>query len=346
MKLKDLNTQTMKEVISSQMFIKKLNAVCDNFDIYNFSKSIHTYLPHLVELAKTISKNLPDYIPNSQKIRLNNKKKIDIVMSFFNQLDKNLADKITSVLQNQNTSMVVFEKAKHKNNNSQVVSYIDNRGMKACVRLYLDKSNVSLFAIAHEFAHVAFLFNKTSLDVETDLFAEVESLFIEKVFGLWILKNNVVNHKAVLLNNIANKVGVLNTVRDILNEDYIFSIAQPPFDSKKIDEMLKEFESNPYVDSNEMIECVYKMGYANASTLSKRKLRYIVGEICSELMLEDFKKSSSKTIKMLNEYLEISPNLKVYQHFEFLLGDNWKERLDKKYLTNLNKRNNQQNKTI
>lgn len=181
----------------------------------------------------------------------------------------------------------------------------------------------------HELRHSAEERYQKGEERLADCTSEISTLFLEKVAADYFIKNGLMNEeeKKILIQQRKNEF-VLN-VKTLVEESALLKTLGNPITAESF-ERLKSCTDEKEFDllmkrANIMID-----GYNSVrkEIHGERQYRYVMGEIVSELLYQDYKKDPVSTLSNYKEFLDKSSKLGEEKILNLLLGDNYSKRID------------------
>ena len=331
-------------------FAKKLDKRLFERKAHDFYFGIRYYLPLL-------SESIGGY--KSQKVSVSKsdattEEMIETALLFYKDFDEELYNKLTKTLTEKvytiksqtpftaNFSQEFYdnhwEEVKDKDTILQISEPTDMEGLVNAVGNHFIKEHNRVFreinlnprddtqgfvVIAHEFAHVLTQRVQEMKKEKDETIGEIESLFIEKVFAFWAYKNGLFSEKDYQDFLNLHMEQYFGNVVLLLEERDILSRLKPPITKEK----LNDFEENLRGDRNYKPLMRRLEIMADGDRNGQRIFRYVAGEIIASELFKDYLKDREGTAKKFKEYLNNNTKFTLEESARFLLGENFKERI-------------------
>jgi len=317
---------------------ERLEKVCKRRNAHGFYSEICKSYPdffrkiHDVERGKTFEDLKFDKVDYSVG------KMGTIVSDFLLALDVDLYEKLWGVLEDLTTVYRPHKPQKNAGTNCVSVREVEERGktgkvIKKFIRIEIDLAPTDdvkgMNTVAHEYGHILEQRVQQKVRQRTDCLGEISSFFIEKLYADYLLKIGNIDETQYYALKKAHKQDFIANARIMLEEYEILSQLKIPITGEQLAKLEERYCGTKRYNHlkhriNEMIN-----GKNGKDFHGEYVFRYIVGEVVSELMYQDFYKDPNETLKRYKQFLSCNAEIKREEAFEMLLGENYRQRMTK-----------------
>lgn len=296
------------EVLKQKNIVEKLQVVLDerhSFYFYNNFKQTPKFLPFLNEKIKNFKKQNIQF----KKTNLNFAAMENMAMDFFEEFDGELAGKIWNVLEDETTVMQIGKPSERGGINAVGVKDDDvkrtalgkpaaaparcKKNIHVEIQLHPTDDVCGLIAVVHEFAHLTEQRVQEKISQKADCLGEIAPMFMELVFVEHLFKTGVIdeNEKEMFLKK--REESFVSNVRLLLEEDEILSNLSNPITMQQLERLEEKYNNTPRGEI--LNQRILKMIDASNHLHGEHCFRYIVGEIASQLLFEQYMKNQNLT---------------------------------------------------
>lgn len=313
--------------------IQTIEDKCRMVGAHDFNNYLHKCCfggKPIIDVLKDIKNNKEykkcDY--NEQDLYLSIDEQKEIVINFYKSLSSELGKKAELILNSKDNRYCVNITQDTSKDCSGNVS-TKNGSNLIHFDVNLDGGIYGLRIMAHEISHAVSGFKTKSYDVinngteaelkkyfshlgryDVDSIGEVESYIIESLFMNYLDKQDIISQRD--LTNYENKRNnsLINNLRTILEESYIFDHIPPPINPEEFSKFVKKigglFKSKNHYNTI-MLRFIFMFQRNNHSGYSQYNFRYIVGDVVSTVWFEQYSQANTQQkqemIKNFEKYL-------------------------------------------
>lgn len=322
---------------------KKLEEVCIRRNAYDFYNNLHTNFPQLLPVLDEAIKGFRTERLDFAKIDWDLGRMQTFILEFYQNFDEELAEKVWSVLEDETTVLrvgkpsekggvnavgVVVEEGEIRNTHGKISTKPDRLKKKEPhIRVELHPTNdvLGFVAVAHEFAHIMEERVQKKLPQKTDCLGEISSMFMERVFIQFLLNSGKIDKKQYENFLKKREENFVSNVRTLLEEDEILRQLHTPFSADEIENLYKKYDGTQHGEI--LRKRVDTMIDDNQHVYGEHCYRYIVGEVVSNIMFDDYQKNPVATLDRFKNFLETNAEIDEKQAFSLLLGENYAQRM-------------------
>lgn len=326
------------EVLDFAKIAERLEDVCSKNLSFYFYRQLKESYPHILTLLNDKTKNFKSEKITFNQNALNMGEMETKAIDFFEQFDEDLAEKVWDILEDETTVMHVAKpsekgglnavsvvekpRSKHGNFKKPIDQY---KNIYIEINLHPTNDTLGLVNVVHEFGHLMEQRVQQKIPQKTDCLMEIAPMFMERVFMQHLLQTGEIkNEEYETFLKKRNQSFVANA-RVLLEEDEILSNLKSPITAEQI-EILQEKYKNTLRGEilNKRIEALIDK---SSHVHGQHCFRYVVGEIVSMLLFDDFMKNAEITTQKFKSFCEKNAEMTEKQAFNLLLGDNYAQRM-------------------
>lgn len=266
-----------------------------------------------------------------------------VAYMFYKQLDAQFGTKFYETLKNSFSSGKVKLNAHEPNERGGrncVGQDFDANGkpISDCiVELSPPKTMAGYIVVAHEFSHVLEERTQKMMKQKSDCLSEVVSMYVEKIFIDFLSKLEVEgkgtekqkfideNQKQQFLKHRDNLF--LKQVCIMLEENEIIEQLGAQITGEKLEAIEKKYEGSQRGKALSDRMKVMIFGDCGHEVYGQREFRYVVGEVVSRALYQDFQKNPQKTMNKFSKFLKVNAEIDEKQAFSLLLGENYQQKV-------------------
>lgn len=278
--------------------IESFNKTCQKKEVKEFNDFLNSIRPYLDRLHKSwseIDKGITTESLKELNCSLNDM--IKIVLDFYSNLDKDLYNTLINILNDEKTKKDYQEVSPNNKWRINYTKYEPDGTL--CIGLRPQNNLYGLASVCHEFAHLLSRFGQDSTNSKSDLFPEVESMFLEKVFIEYLYNINFITEEErktyfrFYKSSVNDKLQEIFYENDILN--YLNGNSLTNENLKVLEEMIAK--------SPKAKDFYRRLSFMQNDVHSAWYFIYVLGEVISELLFEEYRKEPQKTMAKFKKYL-------------------------------------------
>ncbi|MGN1201148.1 MAG: hypothetical protein ACI4R8_02665 [Candidatus Caccovivens sp.] len=319
------------EAVFDEEFAQKFKEVCERRHAWYFYESTKKFLPFLHKIKNSVDRKKVD-LP---KVEFNIKDMKSMALVFFQDLRPEFYESIKRVLKASDTLLKENEPAKeHGLLSVGVKGNKEQPNEKPFIEINLNPENTSMgcVGVAHEFAHILSERVQKRIRPRTDCIGEIESLFVEKLYLDYMLGNGIIskeeydNNKQMRLNSLLNNLDLMFEEEEILSR-----LGQ---DITKESFLKLDSDTKEHGNHDALIRRLDIMvnGQNGKKLFGQYVFRYIVGDVVSEALYQDYLKQPNETLNNFANYLEHNAKLNLKGSLQKLLGEEAENKIKNTWL--------------
>ncbi len=291
-----------------------LEQLIQRFDMRNFYNDLDERAPKFLEFIQNIGRE--DVEPNDRRFHYKNWTIADMLImgnDFYYEINPDYAFKIYKFISRQNT----FFEAKY---NEIEIGSIAPMGKATVIRLGLPFDLRGPMTVVHEYGHLLNQKYQCGTRDKTTCLNEISSIFFEKLFLYKQLQKGEATKEDVEKISIQRQTDTKYNIKQLLYErEIVKSLGNPV---KPISVLKAKFKLNDKDYFN-----YFKAMQTKEYVLGKKAMEYVIGEITSSALMEDYFKNPDNVLERMKIFLDNSSKITENQAFTILLGDNYEKKL-------------------
>ena len=276
----------------------------------NYINSVRKQLETLHHAWQEITKDKDNNIIKDNDYSLSDM--ITISLEFFACFDKDIYTNLLKILNDDSVKLNFSEpSAENRGNNCGIKDW------RRFINLNPTNNVFGLTTVCHEFAHLTSQRMQEKKMPKSEYIGEVESMFIEKVFAKYLLDKKIISEEEYDAVNISLIKSVSNRLEAVFQENDILNFLKGDIlTEEKLAEGEKLLKNSPNKDA--ILNRIQSI--AKGTIKSDVDFRYIIGEVVSELLFEEYKKEPQKTTAKFKEYLKHNADIDPQSMVVELIG--------------------------
>ena len=277
---------------------ESFNKTCQNKEVKEFNDFLNSIRPYLDRLHRSWDKTTKGItIESLKELNCSLNDMIKLVLGFYSSLDKDLYNALANILNDEKTKKDYQETSPNNKWRINYTKYEPDGSL--CIGLRPQNNLYGLASVCHEFAHLVSRFGQDSTNSKSDLFPEVESMFLEKVFIEYLYNIQFISEEErktyfrFYKNSVNNKLQEIFYENDILN--YLHGELLTEENLKGLEEMIAKSPNNK--------DFYRRLSFMQNEVHSAWYFIYVLGEVVSELLFVEYKREPQKTMAKFKKYL-------------------------------------------
>lgn len=323
----------------------KLEEKCKQRHAHDFYRGLHESAPELLHM---LHDKISGYINENlefEKVEYDLGTMMRFVLDFYREFDEELCENIWSVLEDMTTicfvgkpddksgvnAVGVVEDFKRNKNGKIVCKPGIRKPPHIEVQLHPTNDVNGLIVVAHEMGHIMEERVQKKMKQKTDCLGEICSMFMENVFAEYLLQTKMIDmaqYETFLKKREQDFVG---NVRTLLEEDEILRQLKVPITGEQLVLLEEKYKGTK---RGEILK--YRIGEMideEHPVHGEHCFRYVVGQILSQLIFEEYKQDKSNALKRFKQFISKNAEMDAGEAFSTLLGENYKRKI-KNFLEN------------
>ena len=355
--------QIRNEILTEE-FARKADEVFAGRRSHDFLRSIGFLLHDMGNLYTSLRSN-PSEKKEERKAEHSIEEMAKLVLLFYKDLDQEIYDRIANIVNNsvkvpfKNGSVpvqkipqlmqTIFEQQNYGVRNfifytkdlldpkvadtcssSVGIRDLNKNGERVCCRdcvLNIEDTIRGYYAIAHEFAHLSSQRVVEMKGAKTDCVGEIESLFMEKLFNQYMIDWGMITDEEYTAYLTQRRETLRGELSKMLEEDDLLSVIKPPVTLESLTEAEEVFRTDPRFAKNyENLMCRLEET-VNTKRSAAYIFRYVVGEIVSNALFDDYMKDPAATMEKYKAFLFSNADKSYGELMTGLLGEGYEDKL-------------------
>lgn len=323
----DLNRTkyTIEKIDFDEDFINRFRKRYVKNNLGKFHRSISPYIPYLAAIRDERMSRPPQY--TYLDMTLDEMK--TIVMDFYRDIDTKYIKRHDWVsyfegLKNDPRFFVdEHEPFCGKSGNNSV----GVRDFGLILTLNPENNLSGLATIAHEYGH---LLSQSSREKrgnpKADCLAEIESLFMELVFVDWVEKNGKISQNQINQYWLYTNNCLANYCRELMTENEVICRLGGEISKSRFKHVAKDIKGHK--NEQELLCKMINVADDGQKVTGPYVFRYVVGEIISLTLFEEYKQNPQETMQKFDDYLRCRCEISSLDEAgEMLLGRNYESKI-------------------
>lgn len=312
---------------------KRLEEVCKRrkaHDFYHRLKSGESWLFDFWKLENWARVHKREHV-KFPEIELTLAQIQDVVFDFYKSLDGQLFENLQKVLNNPFFEHRFNEPSPSGHKNAVGFNYDNSTGKPVDGVIDLNPRNTveGYVVVAHEGAHTLEERNQKLMRQKTDCLGEIASLFVEKLFGDYLLSKGIITTEERSALRCRQETNLIRNVNILIEEEEILRQLDIPISGEQLFGLQEKYQGTMRGEIlqrriGEMIN-----GDGNQEVYGERMFRYVVGGFVSEALYQDFKKTPQQTLERFKEFLEHNAEMDENEAYQTLLGENYAQKVER-----------------
>ena len=183
------------------------------------------------------------------------------------------------------------------------------------------------YTIAHELGHISSQRMVEMKSARADFVGEIESLFMEKLFNNYMLDWGMITEEEHKAHTTKRRESLKNDLSKMLQEADLLSVVKPPITHESLVEAEEIFRTDPKYSKNYPYLMLRLAETVNTNRSAAYMYRYVVGELVSSALLDDYIKDPVATMGRYKEFLFSNADKTYGELLTGLLGEGYETKI-------------------
>ncbi len=313
----------------NEEFADKLKEACERRHAWDFYGRIRRFFPVMHSIRRELGHRPRVDIA---KVNYSLKEMKNKAFLFYKDLRPAFYENIKKVL---NAPDTILREAEPSEKHGSMAVGLSGKGQKRKIEVDLHPFNdvQGMVSVAHEFAHILSERAQKGIGQKTDCIGEIESLFIEKLYLDYLLKNGVISKEEYDRNKEFRKNGLACDLGTIFEEEEILSRLGRDINKEALLKLDNDTKDHRNHDALMHRLDVMVNGKDGREFHGEYVFRYVVGEVVAEALYQDYLKQPKETLENFERFLQNNAHLSLQGSLDTLLGKNAEKKIGDAWLS-------------